>query len=376
MIIKKCIGCGAILQDKEESQAGYIPHLTEKSTLCKRCFRMKHYNELPKIVASNEDYERVIDAVVQRKALMVFIVDIFSFKSTFHKLMIERLRNKDVILVANKIDLLPKSTNLEKIVEWISKECQKASFRVLAIGIASAKKGTYMDEFVQTIDLARRERDVYFVGCANVGKSSIINALLKRTTSAEEDVIATSIIPGTTLKEIRIPYFEDNRALVDTPGLINEKDVLNQLLPVSYKKIIPSTELKPITYQITDGNSIFLGGLAVLSFTCKKPVSVTVYASRNLYLHRCKTSRKDELLKTQIGILLCPPTLEERDKLQYEKKCFKINGKKDIWFSSFGFVQIHGETSIEIESISQTEVYLTDAILGKDETNRQKKIQK
>lgn len=370
MIIKKCIGCGATLQDKEESKAGFIPNLTEESVLCRRCFRMKHYNELPKIVASNADYEYVIDAVVKRKALMVFIVDIFSFKSTFHQLMIERLRNKDVILVANKIDLLPKSTNLVKVVDWISKECQKASFKVLAIGVASAKKGSFMDDFIETIDLARRGRDVYFVGCANVGKSSIINALLKRTTSREEDVIATSIIPGTTLKEIRIPYYEDNCALVDTPGLINERDVLNQLLPVSYKKIIPSTELKPITYQITDGNSIYLGGLAVLSFTCSTVVSVTVYASRNLYIHRSKTSRKEELLKKQTGILLCPPTLEEKAKLAYEKQEFIIHGKKDIWFSSFGFVQINGQARVEVESILGTEVYLTDAILGTDQKKR------
>ncbi|MDE7263144.1 MAG: ribosome biogenesis GTPase YqeH [Anaeroplasmataceae bacterium] len=360
-----CKGCGAILQTQDKEKAGFVPVLTEDMKICKRCFRMMHYNELPKIVASRQEYEEVINEVVKKKALMVFIVDIFSFKSTFHPLMIERLRKKDVIVVANKVDLLPKSSNLSKVVEWMNRECQRKELYPLAIGIASAKNGAYIDELVATIDLARKERDVYFVGVANVGKSSIMNALLKRTTSLTEDVIATSLIPGTTLKAIRIPYFEDNCALIDTPGLINDKDTLNQLFPDSYKAIVPNKEIKPVTYQITDQNSIFLGGLAFLSFSTSKPsVSATVYASSLLYLHRTKTARLEELLKNQLGVLLTPPSLEELKNIEYETTTFQIHGKKNIWFSGFGFVQIIGDTKVVVKYIKNTEVYITDAIFG------------
>lgn len=364
MIIKKCLGCGAVLQTEYENKAGFIPNLTEESCICKRCFRMKHYNELPKIVATNEDYEKVIDAVVKKNVLFVYIVDIFSFKTTFHPLMINRLKEKDVILVANKVDVLPRSVNKDHIVEWMSKECQKASFSPLAIGIASAKRGDFMNEFIATIDLARRGRDVYFVGCANVGKSSLINKLLRYTTNKDTDTIATSLIPGTTLNEIRISYFIDNCFLVDTPGLINKEDILNQILPVSYKKIIPNIELKPVTYQITDGNSIFLGGLASLSFSCKDMTSVTVYVSRTLYLHRTKTNRVEELYQNQLGKLLVPPTLDEVKNIEYEERKFFIEGKKDLWFSGFGFVQIIGKASVSVKYIKNTEVYLTNAIIG------------
>ena len=366
MIIKKCKGCGAILQDEYSDKQGYVPNLTLETVYCKRCFRMKHYNELPKIVASNEDYEKVIDEVLKRKALIVFIVDIFAFKTTFNPKMVEKLRNHDVILVANKFDLLPKSCNEANIIEWIDKECHKMHFKVDAIGIASAKKGYYIDELMRIIDLARRERDVYFVGCANVGKSSVINALLKRNTSITDDVIATSMIPGTTLNEIRIPFFDDNKAFIDTPGLINETDILNRLLPVSYDKIVPNSELKPVTYQITDDNSIFLAGLASLSFECNKSVSVTIYASKNLYLHRCKTSRVDELYETQLGKLLTPPTIDEVKDVNYKELVFKLGEKKKtIWFSGFGFIQVNNPCVIKIKTIKETEVYITDAIIGK-----------
>ena len=41
---------------------------------------------------------------------------------------------------------------------------------------------------------------------------------------------------------------------MNTDSTIN--DILNRLLPVSYDKIVPKSELKPVTYQITDDNSI------------------------------------------------------------------------------------------------------------------------
>ena len=366
MIVRKCKGCGALLQDLEEGKAGFIPTLTFDSKYCKRCFRMKHYNELPKIVATNSDYEKVIDEVIKRNGLMILIVDIFAFKATFNKKMIDKLRNKNVILVANKYDVFPKSTNINSIVTWLSRECEKIFFRVDAIHIVSSKKGYYIDELMNTIDMARKDRDVYFVGCANVGKSSLINALLKRNTSTTEDVISTSNIPGTTLNEIRIPFFEDNKAFIDTPGLINEADVLNQLLPQSYNKIIPNDEMLPKTYQITGGNALFLGGLASLDFTTDDKVSVIVYSSKNLYIHRSKSEKVQHLYDTQIGKLLVPPTENETSNLKYVSKVLEFNNDKkmDVWFSGFGFVSIKGKCKCKVTYLEGTEVYVTNSIIG------------
>ena len=364
LIIKKCKGCGAILQDIEPEKAGFIPKLNDDSKYCKRCFRMMHYNELPKIVASNSDYEKVIDDVIKKNGLIVFVVDIFQFKSTFSKAMIDKLRNKNVILVANKYDVFPKSTNIENIVKWLSRQCEKIFFRVDAIHIVSSKKGYFIEELTNTIDLARKGRDVYFVGCANVGKSSLINALLKKNTSIDDDLISTSNIPGTTLNEIRIPFFLDGKALNDTPGLINEYDTLGKLLPKSYEKICPNNEIKPITYQITDGNSISFAGLGALSFSNCDKISVIVYASNNLYIHRCKTDKLEDLYKNNLGKLLNPPLEEEKNNIKYLNLKVEVTDKKtNIWFSGFGFAEIIGKANVNVKYIEGTEVYVTDAII-------------
>ncbi|MGM9969370.1 MAG: ribosome biogenesis GTPase YqeH [Anaeroplasma sp.] len=366
MIIKKCKGCGALLQEEDEAKPGFIPKLTLESKYCKRCYRMMHYNELPKIVASNDDYEKVIDDVIKRNGLIVFVVDIFAFKATFNKKMIDKLRNKNVILVANKYDIFPKSTNIENIVNWLSKQCEKIFFKVDAIHIVSSKKGYFIEDLTKTIDLARKDRDVYFVGCANVGKSSLINALLKKNTSITDDVISTSVIPGTTLNEIRIPFFEDNKGFIDTPGLINTADVLNQLLPKSYNKILPACEIKPLTFQISTNNSIIVAGLAALNFKCEEKISVIVYVSPNMYIHRCKTERVEELFSSQLGKLLTPPDIDEINEIKYQYVEYEFDGlkKKDIWFSGFGFVSIKGKCKVVVKYPINTEVFVADAIIG------------
>lgn len=367
MIIRRCKGCGAILQTEDESKQGFINEIKDNSSYCKRCFRLMHYNELPKIVASNKDYEIVIDDAVKQNGLMVFIVDIFAFKATFNPKMIEKLRNKNVILVVNKYDLFPKSTNIDGIVSWVSKQAENIHFKVDAISVVSSSKGYYIDELTNLIDLLRRGRDVYFVGCANVGKSSLINALLKRNTSITKDVVSTSVIPGTTLNKITIPFFEDGKSFIDTPGLINEQDVLNKLLPISYKKIIPNKELKPKTYQITKDNSILIAGLARIDFKDCEKISVILYVSDDLYIQRSKTINVERVLENELGKLLNPPTKDEISNIKYYKKSFNLDGriKKDIWFSGFGFMTIIGKSKLDVTTISGTEVFETDGIIRK-----------
>lgn len=367
MIIRRCKGCGAILQTEDESKQGFINEIKDNSSYCKRCFRLMHYNELPKIVASNKDYEIVIDDAVKQNGLMVFIVDIFAFKATFNPKMIEKLRNKNVILVVNKYDLFPKSTNIDGIVSWVSKQAENIHFKVDAISVVSSSKGYYIDEITNLIDLLRRGRDVYFVGCANVGKSSLINALLKRNTSITKDVVSTSVIPGTTLNKITIPFFEDGKSFIDTPGLINEQDVLNKLLPISYKKIIPNKELKPKTYQITKDNSILIAGLARIDFKDCEKISVILYVSDDLYIQRSKTINVERVLENELGKLLNPPTKDEISNIKYYKKSFNLDGriKKDIWFSGFGFMTIIGKSKLDVTTISETEVFETDGIIRK-----------
>lgn len=369
MLVKKsnvfCIGCGATLQSEFEDKAGYVTEIKD-GIYCKRCFRLMHYNEMPKILANPKDYENVLNGCLKKNGVYVLIVDLFDFTGTFIPAIIDKLRGKEVIVVANKFDLLPKSTKVEKIVDWLSYMTNRMFFRCDAIHVVSSKKGYYLDDLMNTIDFIRKGRDVYFVGCANVGKSSLINALLKRFTPKTKDVISTSEIPGTTLDCINIPFFEDNKAFIDTPGLINEGNILSKILPSSYKKIVPQKEIKPITYQIEEGNCVFISGLAVFEVLKASNLSITCYFSDKLLVHRTKASRIDDLLANHLGEMLNPPTKDETLNIVYEDKIFEIKGenKKDIVISGLGFVSFNKECKIKVKIIKDTDVFIRNAIIG------------
>ena len=40
-MIKKCLGCGVKLQDKDDTSCGYVSSMDKD--LCTRCFKIKHY---------------------------------------------------------------------------------------------------------------------------------------------------------------------------------------------------------------------------------------------------------------------------------------------------------------------------------------------
>lgn len=361
---KKCIGCGAVLQNEYIDKKGFTKNLD--NDYCVRCFRMMHYSELPKILAKNEDYDYILKGALTKNSLVVLIVDIFDFTATFIPKVLDYLRDKDVILVANKYDLLPKSTNIGKVVEWMLSMAQKMFFKVLAVHCVSSKKGYYLDDLMNTIDMFRNDRDVYFVGCANVGKSSLINALLKRFTTRTDDLISTSNIPGTTLDLINIPFFNDNKGFVDTPGLINEGNILNKLMPTSYKSIIPNEEINPITYQIQEGNCVFIGGLFVVDILKADNLSITCYFSRRLNVHRTKSERIPLFMEKHIGEMLTPPTVDELANIEYVSKEYDISAKKnELYVSGLGFVGFNKPCKVRVTYIKGVDVESRNGIIGR-----------
>lgn len=366
-MIKYCQGCGAPLQEENPNNIGFIPKIDPNASklYCKRCFRLNNYNEMPKILATNKEYEAVVDDLLIKNGLIVLIVDLFDFTGSFIPKILDKLRDKNVILVANKLDLLPKSVKVEHIVEWLSYMVNRMFFRVDAIHVVSSKKGYYLDDLMNTIDYLRNGRDVYFMGCANVGKSSLINALLKRFTRSEKDLISTSPVPGTTLNSIKISFFIDNKAFIDTPGLINENNILSKLLPASYDKILPNAEIKPQTFQLKPGNTIFFGALGQITLLEGEGVSVTCYFSANLTIHRRKYEGSLEFLNKHGGEILVPPTRDEFLSLEYEEHEFMASSKKkeDIVISGLGFVAINKAAKILVKTIKNTDVFKRVAII-------------
>ncbi|GIN20066.1 hypothetical protein J1TS3_12000 [Siminovitchia fordii] len=337
-----CIGCGVAIQIERPGELGFTPSsaLEKEEIICQRCFRLRHYNEVQDVELSDQSFLDILHAVGNTKSLIVKIIDIFDFNGSWIPGIQRFVGKNPVLLIGNKVDLLPKSTNKNKLVNWMKKQSKEMGLSPLDVLLVSAEKGHGIQEALVEIDNLRQGQDVYVVGCTNVGKSTFINRVIKAAAGGN-DVITTSHVPGTTLDMIEIPL-DDGKSLVDTPGIINHHQMAHYVSKKDLKMITPKKEIKPRVYQLNESQTLFFGGLARLDYINGGRRSVVCYLANSIDIHRTKLEKADELYEKHAGEMLKPPgkgELEAFPKLVRHEFKLKDN-KMDIVFSGLGWVTL------------------------------------
>ena len=367
-----CIGCGAEIQSENQNKQGYLPKsvveksMEENNLVCKRCFRLKNYNEVSDVELGAEDFYKLIKTLSKKDGLIVKVVDIFDFSGSWIEDVIDIVgNNKDIVLVANKLDLLPKSVKQNKIKQWLFKMLKAKGIKVKDILLISAIKNHGIEEAAARIDELRNGKDVYIIGATNVGKSTFINKLIELTTG-DKNVITTSHFPGTTLGMIEIPL-DRATSIYDTPGIILDYDIAHYLDAKSLKLVMPKKEIKARVFQLNAEQSLFFGGMARVDFVKGERQSFTLYASNLVDIHRTKLSNADALFEKHLGTLLKPPFEDNISIFKNQvKKNFKIDDRKiDIVISGLGWITVNSDSGCEIDIYvpEEIEVFVRESII-------------
>ena len=367
-----CIGCGAEIQSENQNKQGYLPKsvveksIEENNLVCKRCFRLKNYNEVSDVELGAEDFYKLIQTLSKKDGLIVKVVDIFDFSGSWIEDVIDIVgNNKDIVLVANKLDLLPKSVKQNKIKQWLFKMLKAKGIKVKDILLISAIKNHGIEEAAARIDELRNGKDVYIIGATNVGKSTFINKLIELTTG-DKNVITTSHFPGTTLGMIEIPL-DRATSIYDTPGIILDYDIAHYLDAKSLKLVMPKKEIKARVFQLNAEQSLFFGGMARVDFVKGERQSFTLYASNLVDIHRTKLSKADALFEKHLGTLLKPPFEDNISIFKNQvKKNFKIDDRKiDIVISGLGWITVNSDSGCEIDIYvpEEIEVFVRESII-------------
>lgn len=366
MEIIKCQGCGVVIQTTNKAEIGYTPPsaLEKETVLCQRCFRLKHYNETQDVPMTDDDFLKMVSNIRKSEGLIVHIIDIFDVNGSMIKSLPRITGDNPIILVGNKLDLLPKSTNQNKLIHWLKKEAKDAGIKVKDVFLISSMKKIGIDELKERIELYREGKDVYIVGTTNVGKSTFINALIKDSTGYR-DVITTSYFPGTTLGFIQIPL-DEHSSLIDTPGIVNKQQIAHYLSPEDLKIVTPRKEIKSRVYQLNNQQTLFFGGLARLDFIKGERQSFICYFSNELEIHRTKLEKANTLYERHNGELLSPPNDESLKILPpFTQHSFKLTGgKTDIVFPGLGWVTVTGEqTTVVAHSPKDVAVSVRNSLI-------------
>lgn len=303
------------------------------------------------------------------------------------------------------------------------------------VSLISAKTGYGVEELISAMfKLWMYKGDVFLVGCTNVGKSSLFNALLQSDYCKVHavDIVKRATVsrwPGTTLNLLKFPInrpsgwkiqqryqrlkveakalkleneirkgqvkgktFSDAPSLIghigrtfampltddsidqknpidildekhelfvnskwfyDTPGVIHPDQVLPLLSTEELLMTIPKNIVKPQTYYLTPGSTLFIGGLARMDFMeCSEPCRFTVFCSEHLPITIVKTEDADEVYQKLLGteLFAVPTGGAERVKnwpgLKMSNDILEFSGQGpklccgDVILSSIGWISV------------------------------------
>lgn len=364
--------------------------------------------------------------------------------------MISRTVFPNVIIVSSNImvlnnfqvDLLPGDSigYLKRIRECLMTEINKTPLKdakIRHVAIISAKTGYGVEELISNMfRLWLYKGDVFLIGCTNVGKSSLFNALLqsdyckvhavdliKRATVSRwpgttlnllkfpinrpsgwkiyertrrlrsegkiikiEKQIRKAQLQGTTYKDVpalighigrtfanpldddeitteksknmtilneKDPLFAKSKWFYDTPGVIHPDQVLSLLSTEELLLTIPKKLIRPQTYYLSKGTTVFIGGLARIDFLeCSAPCRFTIFCSECLPITVTKTEDADMLYEIFLGteLFAVPTGGEERLKkwpgLTAKEDILEFIGEGpkmccgDVLLSSIGWVSV------------------------------------
>ena len=102
---------------------------------------------------------------------MVCLVDLFDFHgSLVPELSAIVAEGNPLMLVANKVDLLPKQVTPAAIERWVRSECRRASLPPIDfLDLVSAKTGEGMPRFLERLEKLMSQRRSRAMGCGGEG---------------------------------------------------------------------------------------------------------------------------------------------------------------------------------------------------------------
>ena len=324
----KCLGCGITLQTKSQLDLGYT--INEENLLCERCFKLKNYGKYTSVTLDNKDYLKIIDSI-NKDNLIIYTTDILNLA----------INNIDkftkAIIVVTKKDILPKSIKDEKIINYIKQRYKN----VLDVVVISSLKNYNLDNLYNKMKKYSNNKPIYIIGNTNSGKSTLINKLIDNYSDKNSSKVTTSMFPSTTLDKVEINIGE--LKLIDTPGLIDNNSIINNLETKKIKSITPKKEIKPKSCQITGIGSLIIDEFVRIDYETLSNNSLVIYASNSLDI-------RFNSLKKEI------PTSFVENKFDLEKK-------QDIVLPGLGFIKFVGPIKVKIYCEKNIKPYSRDNLI-------------
>ncbi|MBR0385145.1 MAG: ribosome biogenesis GTPase YqeH, partial [Erysipelotrichaceae bacterium] len=108
--IRKCRGCGAVLQNNDPEQIGYAPD--ENMEYCQRCFRLIHYDrQMPVEIEAMHTLDMLEDV----SGGFIWLIDLADLETSLYSDFARFYQRRECLVVLTKADIMPRTLTDRKI---------------------------------------------------------------------------------------------------------------------------------------------------------------------------------------------------------------------------------------------------------------------
>lgn len=346
--VSRCYRCGAILQTDDPTAEGYIsPEIVDKYPegllLCNHCYENERFNDHPQEARFEDDFQTILNNVKKTNGLIVYVVDLFSFEGSFISKLNDAIAGLDVLVVANKRDLMPKNANDEHLLKYVAHRLRVAKLNVKEVVLASSSTNYNIDVMYEKIIELANNRDVFFIGASVSGKSSLITGLLKRFKNQTRIPITVYTFKDTQIRGYRIPITNKN-SIYELPGTDINNSMLSKVERSVQNAIMPKKAVVAKKINLQKRYSVALGGLAIIELINGKntPAHFYVSSSVNVRTRRWNSEKHLKYILSKHNNKPCSNNFINTNEFDAYDFHITEEGNRDIGIAGLGWFSFKG----------------------------------
>ena len=300
--VLRCYHCGAILQCENENEKGYIiPESLHRATPIQiiyydRCFEtLKAFNNSELEQKVDQEVLKILDDAFATDALIIWVVDLFSFNGTLNSEIAKKVKKLNVIVIGNKRDLFPLNVKDESLVEYLGDTFTAYGIKPKSVRLLGATNKIDSKELIDSMNTARKGHDVYMIGNSTSGKTSIINRAMKGFENKTTRQIKTITYPGTNVNVLEIPLSRSS-FFYELPGISQTTSATGKLEKDVVRQIVPKKAVKFITRTMSAGDALMVGSLAAFEIIKGKTTNYRFYSAEGVETRKVQSKKLDDYI--------------------------------------------------------------------------------
>ena len=349
--VLRCHNCGAILQTDRKNEPGFISRTIIENGVpripyCNRCYdKMLTLNAGDLQHDTDKDIIKILNDAVATDALVVWMVDLFSFNGTLNPDVVKKVKKLNVVVIGSKRDLFPSSVSDDMLIRYLDERFADVGINPIAIDLIGNEETIDIKEKLKQFGEYRKGRDVYLLGELNSGKTTFINKFLKDYKNNTRWQVKSELYPGTNSNVLEIPL-TNSSFFYELPDLSNNTSVFSRVEPTVQKVITPKKEVVMTRRFIGSGSAIVVGNLACLYVIKGHHTSIRVFTGEKVEIKVVDNDKVDDYLQYNLKKKVLKPVSERytsfRDYDMFEYDLENDDLRHDIsveglcWFSMRG----------------------------------------